>query len=438
METILNTHINKNVWDPYAIDEDAKIDEAFDSPFFSRSGFLYIFQTEPYIDSVYMKFDFPDNYYFSHRFIFHDGYVWKSREESFFQDFCLSADNCAYSGGVLDEIYQYYSKMHPEWHLKRYYTKGLRILDHIYHCMVGNTAKELLYKSDLDELAAGIDELDGINLLSKKPSDLYDGLSMRILRSINCKEGARLLTTERNRIFLKELNSKFPETFQSRLNDAQCKYLSFLINGELTVGETGRLFKARRRDLGAIWNNSLFDIFMINEKRKLGVEESIKKLSKIDPIYEDYFRNSKHVDTKKALQLDAYLLRNREEYDKKIRQSNRKREDEWQERNKGYVVRYPQTVNDFCRESIYQCNCLLTYLHAYFQNDTTILFMRKTDDVNRPFITLEIYDNTLMQAYHRFNTDCTVEEALWIERYCDRHGIETGKFKFNADVDELF
>lgn len=84
------------------------------------------------------------------------------------------------------------------------------------------------------------------------------------------------------------------------------------------------------------------------------------------------------------------------------------------------------------------CNCLITYVDAYINNDTTILFMRKADDFNTPFITIEIYGNTLMQAYHRFNEDCTPKEAEWIHDYCDRHGIEWGNFKFNNDIDELY
>ncbi len=64
--------------------------------------------------------------------------------------------------------------------------------------------------------------------------------------------------------------------------------------------------------------------------------------------------------------------------------------------------------------------------------------MRRADDVNQPFITIEVYRGELMQAYHRFNTDCTKEESEWINAYCARHGILTGKFKFDAFVDELY
>ena len=82
-------------------------------------------------------------------------------------------------------------------------------------------------------------------------------------------------------------------------------------------------------------------------------------------------------------------------------------------------------------------NCLPWYLEAYCGNDTTIMFMRKANDVNKPFITIEIQHAELKQAYHRFNRDCNEKEAEWISAWCKRHGIRTGCFRFNAMVDEL-
>lgn len=126
-------------------------------------------------------------------------------------------------------------------------------------------------------------------------------------------------------------------------------------------------------------------------------------------------------------QLLYYLLRNKEEYDKRIRVSNRKRKYEWQEKNADYIVRYPQTINDYCREAVYMRNCLITYVEAVIHNDTTIMFMRKADNCDTPYITLEVYENRLLQAYHRFNEKCTEEEMDWIAEYCVRHGILIGK-----------
>ena len=256
---------------------------------------------------------------------------------------------------------------------------------------------------------------------------------MKVLRSLNCPDGAMLLRKAETRAFLKELNFKFQDLFGDKLNDAQCRYLHTLIKGDLTIGETGRLFRARKPALKYLWTRSQFEMFMAQEREEKRRDELHDTYGKIDPLYAKCRINEE--DQKK---LEFYLLLKREEYDKAIHRANRKRNDDWQERGEEYIIRYPQTINDFCREAVYMQNCLLTYVEAMINLDTTILFMRKSEDVNKPFITIEIYRNELMQAYHRFNTDCTPEEAEWIREYCERHDISAGKFRFNADIDELF
>ena len=433
---MLELNCAKNTWIPPAICEDAIITEVLNKKYVSdHLECLHIFRTEPYIDTIYINYHANRNSIQAHRFTIHEGYRWDIEAENLFHDRCVKNPSCEYDGGQINEIYNRFASEHPEWHIKRYYTKGLRLLDHIYNCIKENTAKEILYKSGLDELAAHIDELDEINLLATKPSDLYDGLSMKILRSVNREDGARLVKDQSTRQFLKDLNIKFPETFADKLNDAQCRYLSFLIKGNLVVGEVGRLFSSRRRNLSQVWCKSQFDMFLLEEKREQEILEMCKVYAGIDPIYADYI---KFLGSDELKQLDYYLNQNRENYDKAIRRSNRKRDYSWQERGKLYCIRYPQTINDFCREAVYMRNCLISYVEAMINNDTTILFMRRADEPNKPYITIEIYQERLMQAYHRFNEDCNSDEADWIREYCSRHGISVESFKFNAEEDELF
>ncbi len=401
--------------------------------------FFYIFQTTPYIDSIYIKYNSKREPEEVSRYVFRDGYTWPDECELAFDEQCIKNDGCSYNGGAIEAIYDRYLIDHPEWHIQRYYTHGLRVLDHIYNCIKQNTAKEILYKAGLDELAVHIDEIDELNLLAGKPSDIYDGLSMRILKSLNCPYGSMLLSQKKVRCFIKQLNSKFPKIFDQKLNDAMCRYLSTLINGDLTIGEAGRLFQSRRKDLSRVWTMSYFEIFMARDAQWKELESICNVLKEIDPIYANYIKNNDVLEYESSLkQLGLYLVYRRDEYNRAIRVSNRKREYDWMERGKKYYVRYPQTINDLCREAIYMENCLITYVEALIQNDTTILFMRKNDEINKPFITIEIFGGQLMQAYHRFNEDCTPEEADWIRAYCIRHGIGLDKFNFNAEIDELF
>ena len=439
---ILEIHTEKNTWTPQEIDEYALVESmAQDVNAKQGDGFVYVFRTQPYIDSVYARYDENRKPVKIKRFTFHEGYIWSNKAERAFDEYCVNNKNCAYNGGTMDEIFSYYSKLHPEWHLKRYYTKGMRLLDHIYHCMKQNTAKELLYKSGLDELAVGVYRRKDINLIASNPSEIYDGLSMKVLRSLNCEYGAFLLNNEKCKEHIKDLDATFPNLLKTKLNDAQCKYLAMLIRGDLTVGETGRLFGSRKDGLAHAWSAGFADILIgqyQSEHKDHEVLRVINILKSIDPIYAKYLKPINNPwEDHRVRELRYFLLDKRENYDKAIARSNRKRIYEWQERIGDYVVRYPQTINDFCREAAYMHNCLMTYVEPYINNNTTVLFMRKKDDVNTPFITIEIYENELMQAYHRFNKDCTKEETNWIREYCMRHGIDCSGYRFDQDADFL-
>ena len=363
------------------------------------------------------------------RFVFHDDYVWEAKQERLFTELCLDNPNCTYKYGFFDEIFDYYNELHPEWKLKRYYTDSIRLLDHIYHCMRKNTVKELLYKCGLDMLAKHSAGIDDLNLLSSSPSEIYDGIPLKILRSLNCESGGKMLCDKEYRDMFKTLGMTNAEVFLQPLNDAQCEYIKYLHDRKLTPKEIGRIYLARRVELSNLWHPRQFRDFLHKTKSV----ESLSNLTNIDPIYGKTLRLGENDD--EICEIKFYLLDARESFDRLVRVSNRKREYEWQERNNGYVIRYPQTINDFCREAAYMRNCLLGYVDAFVNNATTIMFMRKPDDFNTPFITLEIYNNELTQAYHRFNFDCTDDEAKWIKEYCARHGIGCGKFFFNIEQD---
>ena len=399
-----------------------------------RNEWIIILRIKPYIDTLYIDFSDAENYVVSRtkRFIFKDGYSWDYVDEKLFEELCLENELCQYKYGQFDEIYKYYSKIHPEWQLKRYYTESIRLLDHIYHCMRKGTVKELLYKTNLIELARRSDEIDEVNLLSSSPSEIYDNVPIRTLRALNCEIGAEMLCEHDYRELLKTLGKMDGTLFKHPLNDAQCAYIKYLYDRELTPKEIVRIFAGRRKELSGLWNARQFRDFLC----KIKLDEKVSELTEIDPIYSKYL--TENIDGKyddEIGEIEYYLIHNREEFDRKIRVSNRKRDYEWQERNEDYIVRYPQTINDFCREAVYMSNCLLGYVDAFINNVTTILFMRRADDVNKPFITIEIYNNELKQAYHRYNEDCSVDEARWIKLYCDRHVIDSDSFHFDVDLD---
>lgn len=225
---------------------------------------LYFLREEPYIVARYIGQRAGQIY--TGTFCFQENCNWIRENEDFFFAFCLKNKKIRCDEGALNRIYAYYSVRHPEWHLKRYPTHGMRMLDHIYHCLRGNTAQEMLYKAGLDVLAENVPLIDELDLMATKPSEVYDGLSFRVLQALNCDTGAELLADKKNRGYLLELQKRFPDLFGSPLNDLQCKYLKRLIDDGLLPDETGRLFRERKQDLKTVWEPFLYEALSQRKK----------------------------------------------------------------------------------------------------------------------------------------------------------------------------
>ena len=229
----------ENVWQPPKLtsEEITEYCKEVTLDGYIERDFLVVFKIEPYIDSILVHINTEKNNQveYNERFTFHNGYAWTPEMEKLFEERCVNNPRCGYNFSKLDDIYKLYSKEYPDWKLKRYYTKAFRLLDHIYHCMRKYSAKEMLYKAGLDELAANIDKMDEINLLSVKPSDIYEGISIRTLRALNCRDGAQLLASSHIRKMIIELQQRFP-----------------------------------------IWNESQYRAFLLSEKSKEEAKEFLK------------------------------------------------------------------------------------------------------------------------------------------------------------------
>ncbi len=134
--------------------------------------------------------DMDDNRF--HRFLIAEGVRWNYAEESLFDEL-VQNEHVAWSPFHLTSIYEKFSSQHPEWHLRQYMNKPLRVMDHIYHCMHRNSVKEILYKAGLDEIAACIGLVDAYSFFGSSPTEILGGLSIRLLKSLNLPEGMELL-----------------------------------------------------------------------------------------------------------------------------------------------------------------------------------------------------------------------------------------------------
>ena len=211
--------------------------------------------------------------------------------------------------------------------------------------------KELLKKTGLDRLAEHIEEIDELNIIANEPSEIYDGLPMEVLMSINCDCGMFLVNSKYNRLFLKKLYEKYPKIFADKINSTQCMYLEHMINVNLSVDEVDRLFSSNKAEFAKSFN---CNILMDDESYVHKFTLICKALAEVDPIYEELILTASYEEYFDIIvMLGVYLLREQKEYDRAIRTSNQKRNFEWQECDSDYLVRFPNSINDFCREAVY-------------------------------------------------------------------------------------
>ena len=78
---------------------------------------------------------------------------------------------------------------------------------------------------------------------------------------------------------------------------------------------------------------------------------------------------------------------------------------------------YPKTVQDIKDEAVQQNNCVASYIERVIKGECHIMFLRSTNDVDHSLVTVEVVNNTVVQAKGKFNKDITAEESAVINKY---------------------
>ncbi len=68
-----------------------------------------------------------------------------------------------------------------------------------------------------------------------------------------------------------------------------------------------------------------------------------------------------------------------------------------------YVIYPVSSIKDLVEESRQQKNCVRTYCERIADNECQIYLMRKKEDINKSFVTIEIHDNKIVQARLKYN-----------------------------------
>lgn len=80
-------------------------------------------------------------------------------------------------------------------------------------------------------------------------------------------------------------------------------------------------------------------------------------------------------------------------------------------------------ANEISEEGSNNSNCVASYAKAVSEGKTNILFLRKKSDIEKSWVTLEVNNNTLVQAYGTFDNDLTELQQQLLYTWCSSRGI---------------
>lgn len=81
------------------------------------------------------------------------------------------------------------------------------------------------------------------------------------------------------------------------------------------------------------------------------------------------------------------------------------------------IIRQTESIREIVAEGLQQSNCVATYVDRILNNQTTVLFARKIDQPDVPYITIEIKNNTIAQARYSHNINCENRIYETISKY---------------------
>ena len=167
------------------------------------------------------------------------------------------------------------------------------------------------------------------------------------------------------------------------------------------------------------WSPSQFDYF----SKKIQIKEDISK--------EIGAKLCEKIRENELYKIHELLIRENDYWNERIEESNQNRYQNYVVLDDEYSLTYPKSIKEFVIEAIEQQNCLLSYLDDYVENYTDIMFLRKTDSYKSPYVTVEIYDGSVCQAFLKCNKQPDDNVLRWLSDYANKR-----KLSLDLDYDE--
>ncbi len=365
----------------------------------------------PYLRHVEEK-DYIDIYIYDYhleegckRFVIEKGYALGEKEEELLLSY-LHKDIW-----VENELYEHLLRSvkdkYPEIHLVDY--KDFRnTLRHVYYSLFKSGPQEILFKANLNFLAAGLE--GEYNLIGTTPEKIL-GVQLGMLRALNTPFGVELMADEENRKWARHLYSKYHNFIRgTTINKYQWRYLKEREEGQQTVDKKMYQF------LGHIFLDRDYYLFLIYLEQKQVVDEYYANL----PQYPDMGDLREHAVTCGKIE---WYIECEWGIDRRLREKARKFKADYSFETSEYVVMIPSSLMELLQESQNQHNCLYDYVLRVALKNTIILFLREKGKENESYVTIEVVDKGIRQAFGRYNRNLDEKQKRYLEEYAKCKGL---------------
>jgi hypothetical protein len=259
-----------------------------------------------------------------------------------------------------------------------------------------------------------------------------------------CPTVERLVKSNANR-FIGDMRTYIYDRYINMLNNATKKQISQIIKNDLNPGESEILIAA---------NVSNPDIDLIRLMHGANYTESYESAKKIKRVL-NYIRTcNKHTEKKinyrdyidyidamnlSRMPINKYpkdfwsahdeaiknlkIVRNAK-YAKMIKERSSDAElKKLIYHSKQFLIRPVKELDELFNESEELHHCVRTYAKNVAFGDTNIFFVRKTEDIENPFVTLELRDKRVIQCRAKYNAKPSDEVISFVNNWCSMNNF---------------
>lgn len=116
---------------------------------------------------------------------------------------------------------------------------------------------------------------------------------------------------------------------------------------------------------------------------------------------------------------EAEIAKQLADMEKKYKKIRPKLEEKYSYQADGYAIIIPPNVEDFTREGLEMHNCVGSYKKRVASGSTQVVYIRKIDDVENSFGTMEIspHSEKIIQARWKYNKDLPEEAEAFVNKF---------------------